>query len=111
AADEHGALRASVTYGQGHLLREVRVVHGRRRVRPHVEHVVSLLAQRLRDLLLEQEAGVIGGDADLHRFRPTCSRAAAATLSGSNPNFFCSSLRGAEAPKLRMPTFLPVRPT
>src|SRR6266545_852751 len=111
AADEHGPLRAPVLHGQGHLLRVVGIIDGRGRVRAHVDHVVSLLAKGLRHLLLQREAGVVGPDGHLHRFflpahlAPSCSRAAATTFSGWKPNFFCSSLRGAEAPNVRMPIF------
>jgi len=34
----------------------------------------------------------------------SCSLAAATTWSGSNPNFVCNSLSGAEAPNVFMPT-------
>src|SRR5262249_20676933 len=43
--------------------------------------------------------------------RASVVRAAATTASGVNPNFFCSSLRGAEAPKVFMPMISPVLPT
>jgi len=44
-------------------------------------------------------------------YLPSNSFAAAATCSGSNPNFLCSSLSGAEAPKVFMPMTRPDRPT
>ena len=43
--------------------------------------------------------------------RATCARAAAATASGVKPNFFWSSLSGAEAPNVSMPIRVPSRPT
>ncbi len=42
---------------------------------------------------------------------PSISRAIATTASGSNPNFFCSSLSGADAPNVCMPTTRPRGPT
>jgi hypothetical protein len=42
---------------------------------------------------------------------PSCSFAAATTLSGSKPNFLWSSLSGAEAPNVFMPMTRPVGPT
>ena len=44
-------------------------------------------------------------------FLPSSSFAAAATRSGSKPNFFCSSLSGAEAPNVFMPMTRPDAPT
>jgi hypothetical protein len=42
---------------------------------------------------------------------PSSSLAAATTCSGSNPNFFCSSFSGAEAPNVFMPMTRPDEPT
>src|SRR5260370_16688837 len=42
---------------------------------------------------------------------PSCSLAAATNLSGSKPNFFWSSLSGAEAPKVFTPLTPPHSPT
>src|SRR5262249_9126380 len=72
-----------------------------------------------QDLLHLRDVVVPGRLADgdepqrLHRraARATCSRAAARTRSGVKPNFFCSSLSGAEAPKGCMPMASPVVPT
>ena len=43
--------------------------------------------------------------------RPSSSMAAATTRSGSNPNLRCSSLSGADAPKVFMPMTRPSGPT
>jgi len=43
--------------------------------------------------------------------RPSTSMAAATTRSGSNPNLRCSSLSGADAPKVFMPMMRPSGPT
>jgi hypothetical protein len=40
-----------------------------------------------------------------------CSLAAPTIWSGSKPNFFCNSLRGADAPNVCMPIMRPVFPT
>ena len=42
---------------------------------------------------------------------PSCALAAAATWSGSNPNFLWSSLSGADAPNVCMPIMRPALPT
>jgi len=42
---------------------------------------------------------------------PSCAFAAAATRSGSNPNFLWSSLSGADAPNVFMPIMQPDLPT
>src|SRR6266576_3527071 len=44
-------------------------------------------------------------------FLPSCFFAAATTWSGSNPNFLCNSLSGAEAPNVFIPTTYPEAPT
>src|SRR5262249_13879217 len=43
--------------------------------------------------------------------RPNCSLAAATPYLGVKPNFLIRSLRGADAPKERMPMLCPVAPT
>src|SRR5215467_6576947 len=47
----------------------------------------------------------------LGQLLPSCCLAAETTWSGSKPNFFCSSLSGAEAPKVFMPMTRPELPT
>ena len=42
---------------------------------------------------------------------PSCFFAAATIWLGSNPNLFCNSFSGAEAPNVFMPTTKPVEPT
>src|SRR2546428_733782 len=87
AADEDAALPPALAHGQADRLREVGVVHGRGRARPHVDHLVPLLAEGLRHLLLEQEARVVGADDDLHR---------PPTLSFIDPPPYPSPRRGRE---------------
>src|SRR6516165_3323177 len=41
----------------------------------------------------------------------SCAFAAATTDSTVNPNFFCNSLSGADAPNVFIPTTVPVGPT
>ena len=48
---------------------------------------------------------------DVRHVRPSSSSAIATTFSGSNPNLRCSSLSGAEAPKVFMPMTRPSAPT
>src|ERR1700731_4288799 len=47
----------------------------------------------------------------MDHFLCNCSLAAATTPSGSKPNFLCSSLSGAEAPKVFIPITWPDVPT
>ena len=56
----------------------------------------------------EEEGAAASRD---QRPRASCRLAAATTASAENPNFFCSSLSGAEAPKVFMPMASPVVPT
>src|SRR5215471_5374631 len=51
------------------------------------------------------------GYSRLVHYLCSCCLAAPTTASGSNPNFLCSSLRGAEAPKVFMPMTRPELPT
>src|SRR5262245_60709850 len=64
---------------------------------------------------LRRGGAVCSADGDKCHFRvfaaAICSLAAATTLSGVKPNFFCSSFSGAEAPKVCMPIVVPVGPT
>ena len=110
-AHEHAPLRLSADHGLADRLGGVGVVDGGRGMRAHVQHLVPLAAQRLGQLLLEVEARVVRPDDDPHFVRPSCCLAAAATFSGSKPNFFCSSLSGADAPKVFIPRIRPPEPT
>src|SRR6478736_5526356 len=53
----------------------------------------------------------IVGDNGYAYFLPSISFTVATTRSGSNPNLFCSSLSGAEAPNVSMPMTRPASPT
>ena len=53
----------------------------------------------------------IVGDNGYAYFLPSISFTVATTRSGSNPNFFCSSLSGADAPNVFMPMTRPASPT
>src|SRR5262249_243476 len=95
-----------------HLLGEVGIVHRRGRVGPDIQDVVAVLPQHRGDVLLQIEAGVIRSDDDLHTVTPVMTDfAAATTASAPKPNFFCSSLSGADAPNVAMPMILPPEPT
>jgi hypothetical protein len=59
----------------------------------------------------DQQILDIGFDPDFPgHLAASSSFASAMTASGWNPNFFCNSLRGAEAPKVCMPIIRPVSP-
>ena len=78
-------------------------------------HLLDLVAEPphpLHHLLFQRQARVVRPDGDAHGYFAAAmeSRAAWTTASVLNPNFFCSSLSGAEAPKLRIPTIRPCRP-
>ena len=51
------------------------------------------------------------GLAGVHHWHPSSSLAAATTRSGSKPNLRCSSLSGADAPKVFIPMTWPPTPT
>src|SRR6516164_8372051 len=58
--------------------------------------------------LVRDGRAVIRPSYDLHL---SISRARSMIRSGSNPNLRCNSLSGADAPKVFIPTTLPVGPT
>ncbi len=77
--------------------------------------VVGMLEERL-DIDARAHRGGRGGkqesaDEDAHHVLLSTSFATRTTLSGSKPNFFMSSLSGAEAPNVSMPITLPRSPT
>src|SRR5262249_23139009 len=116
-ADQHTALYRSRYHRASHVARVVGVVHRIRAVGSQVLHGVAERAECRDQLLLQEQARVVGADGDLH-LAPTASglwatsvRATSTTCSTVNPNFFCSSLSGAEAPKEPIPIMAPVCPT
>src|SRR5580700_6199542 len=71
---------------------------------------MTQVAQMFRQRSLHLEAGMIRSDRSPHipyRAFAISSEAAAITASGVNPNFFCNSLSGADAPKVCMPIVRP----
>src|ERR1700736_2996018 len=67
---------------------------------------MTQVAQMLRQHSFHFRAGMIrsnNGPHILYLALAISSLAAAITASGVNPNFFCNSLRGADAPKVCMP--------
>ena len=59
---------------------------------------------------VQEEEGIVMAHYAAFAFRWSCPFAAATILSFVNPNFFCSSLRGADAPNDFMPMISPVSP-
>src|SRR5262249_24510939 len=113
AADHEAPLRLAASEGAADRLREVGVVVGEAGVvRAEVGHVVSRRLQVGDEDLLQGEAGVIGGDRDLHPRHLLFERAfASATMfSTVNPNSLSSSLSGADAPKAARAMTFPSRP-
>src|SRR5690348_11026913 len=111
AADEHAALRAALGHGVSHRRGDIGIVHRGGAVSAEVQDRVAERLKRGDQLLLEQVARVIGADGDSHRAGASWARAASTTWSTVKPNFFCSSLSGADAPKLTIPILAPVMPT
>ena len=71
---------------------------------------VRLIVSRLLSLA-GFVARLLAPRAPGRQLRPSTSMAAATTRSGSKPNLRCSSLSGAEAPKVFMPMTRPSGPT
>src|ERR1700716_450121 len=72
---------------------------------------MPILLKMIDEHLLQREAGMVGTNGNFHGFFGNSSRAADKTASGVNPNFFCNSLSGAEAPNVPMPMLFPAWPT
>src|SRR5215468_9780363 len=72
---------------------------------------MALFAQMSGDFLLQWKSRVIGADRNLHApmatFLANISLATLTIASGVNPNFFCSSFSGADAPNVFMPMRAP----
>src|SRR6266850_2915511 len=73
-------------------------------------HVLANAASRPWPLSIETPRGPRRVPVSFPAHFPRTSFAAATTLSDSNPNFFSRSFSGADAPKLRIPTILPLLP-
>src|SRR5450755_201042 len=119
AADQHATLGFVVSYGVADEFSEVWIV-GRVFVESaDVQNVMAECTHHIAHFAFEGKASVVGTDDDFHLapYLPPdlalaiTSLAAATIASGSKPNFFCSSLSGAEAPKVRMPIMRPPGPT
>src|SRR5271163_2276122 len=117
AAHEHATVGLAIGDGVTDEFGEVGVVGGVFVERANVENVMAKRAHDVAHFTFEGEAGVVGTDDDSHAspyfflLAAMTSLAALMMASGSKPNFFCSSLRGAEAPKVFMPMMRPPRPT
>src|SRR5438874_6488020 len=109
AADQDGAIHGAVEDALAHCLGVIGIVDWIGAVGAKIDDFVTLFAQVCRDLLLQRKSGMVGADADLHALLATLlasiSLATLMIASGVKPNFFCSSLSGAEAPKV----FIPMR--
>src|SRR5262249_40972623 len=90
------SLRLSA-YQNGIAAREAKVTGRHRRKRIRSESVVRLC----------QRAVAKAHGRSRVRYLLSCFLAASTTLSRVKPNFFCTSLSGADAPKV----FIPMRPT
>src|SRR5712691_9942297 len=116
-ADQHAPLHHTCQHRAGQPLGHIRIVHRFQAVGAEILDLVPQRAERGDEVLLERVTRVIGGNGDHHRgvtascLRASWARAAWTTCSTVKPNFFCSSLSGADAPKVSIPILAPVGPT
>src|ERR1700724_4224567 len=111
STNKNAAFCVAVEQATRHGFRIIRIVHRSGAVSSHVLQLVPAFLKVIDEHLLQCEAGMVRTDGDLHDFFGNSSRAAANTLSGVNPNLFCNSLSGADAPNVRMPILFPAWPT
>src|ERR1700732_2201986 len=111
STNENAAFCVPVQHATRHCFCIIRIVHWRRTVSAHILHLMAAFLKMIDEHLLQCKAGMIRTDGDLHGFFGNSSRAPATTASGVNPNRFCNSLSGAEAPNVRMPRLFPAWPT
>src|SRR6478672_9264143 len=111
ATDKNAALCSAMQYATRNRFSIIRIIHRRGAVSAHVSQLMGAFLEMLNKHLLQRKAGMIRTDGDLHGFLDNSSRAAVTTASGVNPNLFCNSLSGAEAPNVRMPRLFPAWPT
>src|SRR4051812_27754618 len=111
AADENAAFSSALQHSTRNSFSIIRIIHWRSAVSPHIGQLMAAFLKMVDQRSLQRKAGMVRTDGDLHDFFGSSSRAAASTASGVNPNLFCSSLSGAEAPNVFMPILFPSRPT
>lgn len=70
----------------------------------------SALPGRLCRLVDQRPRAPCSNPGPVGQARRACSLAAAMIVSGRNPYLCCSSFKGAEAPKVRMPMIWPASP-
>src|ERR1700676_4878324 len=110
-ANEQTALRFLVDHSAAHRFGEIRIVGGIFVERADVQHLMPERAQQIPHGDFQLETGVIRANHNFHACFPRTSLAVAITRSAKKPNFFSTSFKGAEAPKLCMPIILPLGPT
>jgi hypothetical protein len=106
SADQHPTVRTAIEYRLSDGLCEIGIIDGIRAVGPHIHNPVAQFSQVVGQDTLQLESGMVRPIAMCisHFAFAICCLAAATTASGVKPNFFCNSLRGAEAPKVVIPT-------
>ena len=67
-ADCNSALRLSRSYGAGETGAELRIIDALRAVGAEVDDLLASLSQPLGEFVLEEVAGMIGGEGDFHGF-------------------------------------------
>ena len=113
AAQDDPAIGAMLAQRGAHRRGVIRVIDALAAVGADVQHLAVLARDERLDGFLQREAGVIRSDCYPHvqLSRPISRLAFATTFSGVNPNFFCSSPSGADAPNVSIPIATPASPT
>ena len=106
AANQNAALGLVIQNGPGDGNGVVRIVDRIGRVRSDIKYLVAHRHEFFGQSLLQFYSGMIGAYDKVHILVFAISSFAAETIvaSGVKPNFFCSSLSGAEAPKVVVPS-------
>ena len=113
AAQDDPAIGAILAHRGAHRRGVIRVIDAFITVGADVQHLSVLARYEHFDGFLQREACVIRSDCYPHvqLSRPIRRLAFATTFSGVNPNFFCNSPSGADAPNVSIPIVTPSSPT
>ena len=113
AAQDDSAIGAMLAHRGAHCPGVIGVIDALAVVGADVQHLSVLARYEHFDGFLQREAGVIRSDCYPHvqLSRPISRLAIATTFSGVNPNFFCNSPSGADAPNVSIPIATPASPT
>src|SRR5882724_825001 len=112
ATDQHGPLHLFAQNRRGHRFGEIRIIDRRRVARAEILHGVPHGTEIFGHFFLQWKSCMVGSDGNAHAHFPwaNCAFAASTTLPVLNPNSFCSTFNGAEAPNVFIPRIAPSRP-